>query len=448
MIDRFQDRELGVGRVLSVVLAHVSTLLLVAFSITAIAALRSVGQEDVYSSSVTMQVASTVQSTVASAALSDPSLASDESQARRFRSAVTELRSKDLEDAVAREAGVPVSVVDRAVVVGRSENQTVTVESRADSRAVAQRVATAFGTVLPARLKADAVAAGEATARQVELRLAAVNARIRAVAAAADAATSVAGGVPPAGSASELAQLFQQRGSLSERLDDIDIQAAALADGVSVVEPAGLPSEPVLPNIKRDVLLGLLLGLLLGVTAAFVVDALDPRVRRLHDLSPLLPEGVPAIDVSHKAGLDPMVPLLVRQGLGQDLMRIAVAGAVGDNERKRFSTQLALLLELRGASSVNLDRQPQSIAGIPRIVTIVDIASAEQDVLAVQALRGCDGLVLLVPRRTSRAVVRDTIEIYSQNRLRVVGIVRLSDRRVRLPKAQPQHVAALAGAKS
>ncbi|USI91349.1 polysaccharide biosynthesis tyrosine autokinase [Rhodococcus pyridinivorans] len=57
------------------------------------------------------------------------------------------------------------------------------------------------------------------------------------------------------------------------------VVGAAPAARVSVVDPAALPTEPIGPNTKRNLALGIIAGLGLGFLLALLRDKLDPTVR-------------------------------------------------------------------------------------------------------------------------------------------------------------------------
>jgi len=54
---------------------------------------------------------------------------------------------------------------------------------------------------------------------------------------------------------------------------------------VEIVQPASVPAGPSSPTTKKNTVIGLLLGLFLGLGAAFLMERIDPRVRKAGDLA-------------------------------------------------------------------------------------------------------------------------------------------------------------------
>jgi capsular exopolysaccharide synthesis family protein len=89
----------------------------------------------------------------------------------------------------------------------------------------------------------------------------------------------------------QLAQLQRDRraaediyGLVREKLQEVRIAEESEVAYAELVEPAGVPLEPVSPNTKLNLVLGLFLGLLSGVGLVFVREAFDTRVRTPEDL--------------------------------------------------------------------------------------------------------------------------------------------------------------------
>jgi len=56
---------------------------------------------------------------------------------------------------------------------------------------------------------------------------------------------------------------------------------------VTILSPAQVPSEPVVPNTKLNLVLGLLVGLALGLAIALLIEVLDTRIRGEHHVRQL-----------------------------------------------------------------------------------------------------------------------------------------------------------------
>jgi len=72
--------------------------------------------------------------------------------------------------------------------------------------------------------------------------------------------------------------------TLLEQYESARTNEALIANSVSVVEPAYLPTEPSKPNVTLNIVLGLLIGLIGGIVLAFVVDNLDTRMHSIDQI--------------------------------------------------------------------------------------------------------------------------------------------------------------------
>ena len=72
--------------------------------------------------------------------------------------------------------------------------------------------------------------------------------------------------------------------SLLDRAESLRILAKLQDGGAQLVTPANPPTSPSSPKVKRNTALGLLLGFLLGLTAAFLLERLDRRMKNPEDL--------------------------------------------------------------------------------------------------------------------------------------------------------------------
>jgi capsular exopolysaccharide synthesis family protein len=80
---------------------------------------------------------------------------------------------------------------------------------------------------------------------------------------------------------------------LRERLDELELEQALRTGKTSLVQPAGVPSSPSSPKVKRDVIIGIVVGALLGLALAALLERIDRRVRSLEELERLF--GLPII---------------------------------------------------------------------------------------------------------------------------------------------------------
>ncbi len=77
-------------------------------------------------------------------------------------------------------------------------------------------------------------------------------------------------------------QLYQD---LLQRLKEAGVSAGLRSSNIRVVDVARTPSNPITPNVRRNVALGFMLGLGLGIGLAFLLESLDNTVRDMDEVS-------------------------------------------------------------------------------------------------------------------------------------------------------------------
>lgn len=80
---------------------------------------------------------------------------------------------------------------------------------------------------------------------------------------------------------------------LRERLDELELEQALRTGKISLVQPAGVPSSPSSPKVKRDVVIGIVVGAILGLALAALLERIDRRVRSVEELEELF--GLPVL---------------------------------------------------------------------------------------------------------------------------------------------------------
>ena len=174
--------------------------------------------------------------------------------------------------------------------------------------------------------------------------------------------------------------LITQQATFKQRLDQLQIDSALTTGGASVVQPADLPTEPVVPTPVRTAMLAAALGLLLGLGAAFLVDYLDDSLRSTEDIEtatglPVLavvpveppPDNRPialseptqfAVEVYR--GLRTTVQFL---GLDTRMRVIQITSSLPGEGKTTIATNLAVVFAQAGSSVILIDadlRRPRT----------------------------------------------------------------------------------------
>jgi capsular exopolysaccharide synthesis family protein len=77
-------------------------------------------------------------------------------------------------------------------------------------------------------------------------------------------------------------QLYQD---LQQRLKEAGVSAGLRSSNIRVVDIARTPTQPITPNVPRNLQVGLLLGLACGIGLAFVLESLDTSIRSIEEIS-------------------------------------------------------------------------------------------------------------------------------------------------------------------
>ncbi len=93
--------------------------------------------------------------------------------------------------------------------------------------------------------------------------------------------------------------------SLTQKLKEASLSAGLNSTNVHIVDPATTPQKPSVPDIPRNLVLGLVLGLAGGIALAFVFEGLDTTIRTLDQAEAI--GNVPSLGI---------VPLTKRELVG------------------------------------------------------------------------------------------------------------------------------------
>jgi capsular polysaccharide biosynthesis protein len=99
--------------------------------------------------------------------------------------------------------------------------------------------------------------------------------------------------------------------TLTSQLSELEQLKSSPDPTITIAARAGLPLAPYTPKTKLAIVAGLIAGLVLGVGGAFLIDALDPRLRReeqlRHLFNALILGGIPR-ERPHHRGPGPLLP--------------------------------------------------------------------------------------------------------------------------------------------
>lgn len=74
---------------------------------------------------------------------------------------------------------------------------------------------------------------------------------------------------------------------LINKYRDLAISQAQEASPWQVLQPAGIPSSPISPNVRRSITVALVAGFLTAIATALVLDLLDQRIKRVEEVKEL-----------------------------------------------------------------------------------------------------------------------------------------------------------------
>ena len=201
---------------------------------------------------------------------------------RAVQTEIEILESEPVQAAV-REALGTVPEVDAAPV-----GQTDVIEVRAHSADPerAARIANAYAEAYIAFKRTTAVESLLAAGREIEAKLADLQAQV-----AAYEARIAAAGVTDAAEQlrAERNSLIQQQALFNQKLDQLQVEASLRSGGASLVTPATATDDPVSPQPLRNGVLAAMLGVLLGVGLAFLREQLDDTIKGKDDLERFVP---------------------------------------------------------------------------------------------------------------------------------------------------------------
>ena len=215
--------------------------------------------------------------------------------------------------------------------------------------------------------------------------------------------------------------LIAQQSRFRERLNLLDVEAAARSSAAHIVAPALVPTSPVKPRPIRNVAVALFFGLLLGVSLALLLEFLNDSIRSKDDVE-LIPGASPVIGIiphvrsrrgdGHLVSLDRFdeptgeafralrtsVQLLAG---GDGARTIEVTSAMPQEGKTTVTTNLAVVLASAGRRVVLVDcdfRRPMvhRVFGLSPAVGVTSVLADEVPLEeALQAVADVPGLRVL-----------------------------------------------------
>lgn len=227
--------------------------------------------------------------------------------------------------------------------------------------------------------------------RSVQAKVDALADDIAAKQAEVDAAT----GAQAATLRTELDTARARYAVLQQQAEALALSASLSTGDANLVDPAGLPSDPVSPNPIRALILGLLASSILGVGLAFLIDLVDDRIESKEDVERLVPNAavvgmVPFFEQWKSAKTarvaaveDPEGPVAqayrsMRTSLQfiageRKVTSIQVTSALPGEGKTATAVNLAIMFALAGADTVLVDADLRK----PRVHEFFDLPNKE-----------------------------------------------------------------------
>lgn len=87
-----------------------------------------------------------------------------------------------------------------------------------------------------------------------------------------------------------------------QRYEEARILEAEKVSDVEIIERAAIPSRPIKPNMKFNIMISMFSGLLIGLIMAFITESLDTTIGRVDDIEELL--NVPVLGIIPSTSLE------------------------------------------------------------------------------------------------------------------------------------------------
>jgi len=162
-----------------------------------------------------------------------------------------------------------------------------------------------------------------------------------------------------------------------KRYEEARILEAEKVQDVTIIEPALLPSSPIEPNIRFNILIGIFSGLLIGFIMAFVTESLDTSIGRIDDIEALI--KVPVLGI---------IPYTALERGKKHFFRRKLKKRDQISEKEQFQKRLVALFEPTSiaAEAYKSLRTNIDLSGIKKIGNSIVITSAAPEEGKTQTL--------------------------------------------------------------
>ncbi len=182
-------------------------------------------------------------------------------------------------------------------------------------------------------------------------------------------------------------QLYQD---LLQRLKEAGVSAGLRSSNIRIVDVARTPTNPIKPNVPRNLELGLLFGLACGIGLVFVLESMDTSIRNTEELSAI--STLPALGI---------IPLQVSSN-GYLRKRLKTVSAVTDSESPTLVTYARPQSEAAEAYRALRTSILLSSFGAPPKVILVTSAMPQEGKTTISA-----NSALVLAQRGSRVLLVD-----------------------------------------
>ncbi len=177
-----------------------------------------------------------------------------------------------------------------------------------------------------------------------------------------------------------------------KKYEDARILEAEKAQDVTIIERASVPTRPISPNYRSNIIVGILSGIIIGLIMAFVTESLDTSIGRIDDLEDLL--KVPVLGIIPSSSLDKQKRFRLKfkkkeavsegEQLSKRLITLFEPSSVTAEAYKSLRTNLDLTgLKKRGSTIVLTSSAPEEGKTQTLCNLAVAMAQAGQKVLIV-----------------------------------------------------------------